>query len=152
MASIVHQVWINAPASRVYEGLATAVGLTRWWIRTYSVESPEGTILSHDPGPEHGEVHFRVLESVKDERVVWEVVSEHPKTSPMGAWKGTKIVFQIARRENPGPRLGVTSGVRKMTVLEFRHDGLDDKGEYFAYGNYAWAMILAALQKWCERA
>ncbi len=31
MATLYHQVWINAPVSKVYEALATADGLGKWW-------------------------------------------------------------------------------------------------------------------------
>jgi len=31
MATLYHQVWINAPVSKVYEALATADGLGSWW-------------------------------------------------------------------------------------------------------------------------
>jgi len=35
MATLLHQVWINAPLSKVYDSVATAEGLGTWWRRTH---------------------------------------------------------------------------------------------------------------------
>ena len=50
--------------------------------------------LSHDPGPEHGVVRLKVLETSPEKRVEWECISTHPKSSPASAWTGTHIVFE----------------------------------------------------------
>lgn len=46
MATIHHQVWIDAPVSKVYEALATADGLGKWWGPHTSIETADGLILA----------------------------------------------------------------------------------------------------------
>lgn len=150
MATLYHQVWINAPVGRVYEAISTAKGLSRWWAPHTSTETDGVTVLAHNPGAEHGEVKMKVLDTVQDKRVEWEIISSHPKRSPASAWTGTYIVFEIAERENPGSWLGIGGGQRHMTVLEFRHSGWDEKSEYFGFCNFAWGETLLMLKQWCE--
>jgi hypothetical protein len=59
-------------------------------------------------------------------------------------------VFELATRENPGARLGVSGGGPHMTVLEFRHSGWDESSEYFGFCNFAWGATLMMLKQWCE--
>lgn len=54
MATLYHQVWINAPVSRVYKALATADGLGNWWAPHTSTDTDAGLVLAHSPGAEHG--------------------------------------------------------------------------------------------------
>lgn len=39
MVTLYHQVWINAPVSKVYEALANADGLCSWWAPHTSTET-----------------------------------------------------------------------------------------------------------------
>jgi uncharacterized protein YndB with AHSA1/START domain len=150
MATLYHQVWIDAPAAKVYEALATAEGLGNWWAPHTSTETEASLVLSHSPGPEHGDVKMKVLARVQNRRVEWEIISSHPKRSPASGWTGTRISFEITERENPGARLGISSGRPQMTVLEFRHSGWDEKSEYFGFCNFAWGETLLMLKQWCE--
>ena len=93
---------------------------------------------------------MKVLDTVRDSRVEWEIISTHPKRSPASAWTGTRITFEIAERENPGPWLGISSGAPRMAVLDFRHSGWDENSAYFGFCNFAWGETLLTLQKWCE--
>lgn len=150
MATLHHQVWIDAPVSKVYEALATADGLGKWWAPHTSTETEDGLILSHSPGPEHGDVKMKVLDTTPNQRVEWEIVSTHPETSPAFGWMGTRILFEIEERENPGARLGVGSGGPRLAVLEFRHSGWDEESDYFGFCNFAWGVTLLRLKQWCE--
>ncbi|MCI0589336.1 MAG: SRPBCC domain-containing protein [Planctomycetes bacterium] len=150
MATIQHQVWIEAPASKVYEGLATAEGLGKWWAPHTSTQTKEGLFLSHSPGGEHGDVRMKVLDRTKDKRVEWQIVSDHPRRSPASAWTGTRILFEISERENPGPWLGIASPRKRLAVLEFSHSGWDEESDFFGFCNFAWGETLLMLKKWCE--
>jgi hypothetical protein len=57
MATLYHQVWIDAPAAKVYEALA-------------STETEDGLVLAHGPGPAHGAVQMKVLDSTPNKRAV----------------------------------------------------------------------------------
>jgi uncharacterized protein YndB with AHSA1/START domain len=137
MATIYHQVWINAPTAKVYEAIATAEAIGTWWDKQTATETDTGLVLEHDPGPEHGVVKMQVLQMVQDTRVEWECISTHPKTSPASAWTGTHVIFEITARE-------------KMAILDFRHSGWDKNSEYFGFCNYGWGVALQKLQQVCE--
>ena len=137
MATLHHEVWINAPTARVYEAFATEVGIGSWWDKPKAVKSDAGVVLEFSPGAEHGVLRMKVLELVQGKRVEWECISAHPKTSPASAWTGTHVVFAITERENGA-------------ILDFRHSGWDESSEYFGFCNYQWGVALQKLKQWCE--
>ena len=100
MATLYHQVWINAPQATVYDAVSTPDGIGTWWDKQEAIETDGGLILEHNPGPEHGTVKLKVLEMSKDKRVEWECISTHPKSSPASAWTGTHFSFDISERGN----------------------------------------------------
>ena len=150
MTTIHHQVWINAPLKRVYDALATAEGLGRWWAPHTSTKTEDGLVLSHNPGAEHGEVKMKVIDTARDKRVEWQIISSHPKHSPASAWTGTHIIFEITKRANPGLWLGISDKAPQMAVLEFRHSGWDVNNEFYGFCNFAWGETLLMLKQWCE--
>ncbi len=64
MATLYHQVWIDAPVAKVYEALATAEGLGNWWAPHTSTQTGAGLVLAHSPGEQHGDVKMKVLDTV----------------------------------------------------------------------------------------
>jgi uncharacterized protein YndB with AHSA1/START domain len=150
MATLYHQVWINAPVAKVYEAISTAAGLSSWWGPHTSTQTDTGLVLAHSPGEQHGDVKMKVLDLVQDKHVEWEIISTHPKRSPASAWTGTRIIFELAERENPGHWMGMNNGERILTVLDFRHSGWDENSEYFGFCNFAWGETLLMLKQWCE--
>lgn len=82
MATIRHQVFINAPVAKVYEAISTPEGISTWWDKQTPIQTDRGLVLKHNPGPEHGVVQLRVVELVPNKRVEWECISTHPKSSP----------------------------------------------------------------------
>ncbi len=137
MATLYHQVWINAPAARVYEAISTAEGISSWWDKQTATETDSGLVLEHNPGPEHGVVKLKVLQMAPDKWIEWECISTHPKSSPASAWTGTHFSFEITEREN-------------MAILDFRHSGWDENSEYLGFCNFGWGVALQKLQRWCE--
>lgn len=150
MATLYHQVWIDAPASKVYQALATAEGLGKWWAPHTSTETPGGTILAHDPGERHGEVRFKVIGNLPNQRVEWEVISTHPSQSPASSWTGTRILFELSEETSPGGWLGMEDDGKVLTKLEFRHSGWDENSPFLGFCNYAWGETLGMLKKSCE--
>jgi hypothetical protein len=45
MTTIHHQLQIDAPVSRVYEALATAEAISKWWDEQTARQTPEGVVL-----------------------------------------------------------------------------------------------------------
>jgi uncharacterized protein YndB with AHSA1/START domain len=150
MATIYHQVWINAPVAKVYEALSTAEGISNWWDKQTAVETATGQVLEHNPGPMHGVVKLKVLELVPDKHIEWECISTHPKTSPGSAWTGTHIRFDLYERGNVAGLSGFGQDGDRISVLDFRQIGYDEHSEYFGYNNFAWGCVLQELKKWCE--
>ena len=152
MATIYHQVWLEASAQKVYEALATAESIGKWWAPHSSTLTAEGVeILAHDPGERHGEVRMKVTAKVPGERVEWEVISHHPEQSPASAWTGTRILFELSERPNPGSWRGIPEGDRKLAVLEFRHSSWDENSPFLGFCNFAWGAVLTMLKQACEK-
>lgn len=150
MATLNHQVWINAPASKVYKALATAEGLSSWWAPHTSTQTATSLVLAHGAGSEHGEVQMKVIDKTQNKRIEWEIISTHPRLSPASAWTGTHIVFELSERKNPGHWLGISDGEARMAVVEFSHSGWDENNEFFGFCNFAWGETLLMLKQWCE--
>jgi uncharacterized protein YndB with AHSA1/START domain len=150
MATLYHQVWIDAPMSRVYEALATAEGVGHWWGPHTSRRTTDGLVLSHGADSPHGRLDMLVVDLVEPRRVEWEIISKHPARSPASAWTGTRIAFELAERENPGGWLGIDSPSPRLTVLELRHSGWDEGSPYLGFCNFGWGAALLELKRWSE--
>ena len=138
MATIHHQVSINAPVARVYDALATAEGIGTWWDPQTRTETDRGVVLEHNPGPEHGVVRLRVVELVPGRRVEWECISTHPESSPASAWTGTHFIFELTERGD------------RTTILDFRQTGYDQRSTFFGSNNVAWGQVLQSLKQTVE--
>lgn len=149
MATLYHQLWIDAPARAVYDALATADGLATWWAPHTETETDEGLVLAHSPGEAHGDVQFRVVERIANRRIEWEVISSHPTQSPASSWTGTHIVFELSEAPSPGAWMGMPEG-KTLTVLNFQHAGWNETSPFLGFCNYAWGVTLDELRKACE--
>ena len=88
MATIHHQVAIDAPPAKVYAAIATADGISTWWDKQTAVNSERGLVFEHNPGPEHGVVKLRVVELVPNKRVGAVASSSSPTRRPGGkCWR-----------------------------------------------------------------
>lgn len=150
MATIHHQLWIDAPQATVHDALASAQGLSRWWIPHQQAVIDGDTLISHNPGPAHGVVAMKLLEGVAGQCVRLEVISRHPPQSPASAWTGTEIRFDLSRRASPGTWRGLPHEGDPMTVLEFQHLGWDPQSDYYGFCSQAWAETLVMLRRWAE--
>lgn len=137
MATLHHQVRINTPPEVLYEALTTENGIGSWWDKPKAVKSDAGVVLEFNPGAEHGLLRMKVLDSVQGKQVEWECISAHPKNSPASAWTGTRIIFEISKKET-------------VAILNFRHVGWDENSEYFGFCNYQWGVALQKLKHACE--
>ena len=142
--------WWTATAAWRWACSAVARSTSRWWIPHQQSQLDGETIISHNPGPEHGPVAMKVLEIVTGQRVRWEIISHHPPQSPASAWTGTEVRFDLSRRASPGPWRGLPHEGEPMTVLEFQHLGWDPHNEYFGFCSQAWAETLVMLRRWAE--
>lgn len=138
MATIRHQVVIDAPAAKVYEAIATAEKIGTWWDKQTPTQTDRGLVLEHNPGPEHGVVKLRVVKQVPNKRIEWECISTHPKSSPASAWTGTHFIFEIVSVDS------------KHTKVDFSQTDYDERSEFFSFNNSAWAEVLQNLKQVME--
>lgn len=98
----------------------------RWW--TGDVEGPAHA-LGDEFSYRYGILHFsmqRVTELEPGHRTVWQVVDSHlPGNDDPEEWTGTRIVFEISRREGG-------------TELRFSHRGLVPRFQCYASCSSAW--------------
>lgn len=151
--NIHHQVAIVAPAERIYEKIAIPENIGNWWDEQTVVETPEGTVLEHNPGEDHGVVQLKVLECVANRRVEWKCISKHSATSPASAWTGTHFVFELIEAETPASKvLRCFAGLdeKQITTLDFYHSEYPEDSKFLGFNNFAWGQILQGLKNQCE--
>jgi len=137
MATIHHQVLIDAPLASVYQAIATAEGISTWWDKQTPRQTPDGLVLEHSPGAEHGVVKLRVVELVPDERIEWECISTHPETSPASEWTGTQFLFDLSARGDE-------------TAVDFRQIGYNERSPFYSTNREAWRSVLDNLKRVVE--
>lgn len=130
MSDILHEIHIDAPASKVYPALATVPGLARWWTSTTGGESKVGKMIEFRFN-DHV-VPSRVDELVEDERVAWEIVGTGDE------WEGTKVTFDLT--EDNG-----------RTTLRFGHREWKKATGFYAHCTTKWATFLLSLREYVER-
>ena len=145
MATLYHQVQINAPVSRVYEAIAIPDKIGTWWDKQAVTETDRGSVLEHNPGPEHGAVKLRVVELIPNTRVEWECISTHPRSSPASAWTGTHFIFELRESES-----GAASAQGSATTLDFHQVGYDEQSRFYGSNNFAWGQVLQNLKRVVE--
>ncbi len=151
MSTLYHQVFLNTTKEKLFDAIATAEAITKWWEPHEATITADGTVLSHDPGEAHGIVRQKIVDLVPNERIEWECVSSgHPATSPASAWPGTHVIWEISEQKNRPAMSGFGTESDQMTVLDFRHSGWDESSPYFAFCNFAWGCVLQMLKEHCE--
>lgn len=138
MATLYHQLWIACPAQRLFAAISQVEGVASWWHAPRAVMTDACVMWEFRPGPEHGVLKMKIVEQTPTRRVEWKCVSMHPESSPVSAWTGTHIVFEISEE-------------KAQSVLDFRHVGWDEHSPYFGFCNYHWGQALAKLKELCER-
>jgi uncharacterized protein YndB with AHSA1/START domain len=139
MATIHHRILVDAPASSVYEAISNPERIGSWWDQQTVTHTDRGTVLEHNPGPEHGIVKLLVVELVPNERIEWECISTHPTTSPASAWTGTRFTFELSSHDDG-------------TTVDFTQSGYDEQSPFFASNKAAWGEVLQNLKHVLEAA
>lgn len=146
MASIMHELWIDAPRNDVYALIGSAVGVSQWWDPQTEVAEDNDVYWEHTPGPEHGTVRMQVLQRDLGRLLEWQCVSKHNRETPASAWTGTRLRFELFdRAERPNANRAWSKAVPAKTVLIFEHSGWDAESPHLAFCNFAWASVLQNL-------
>lgn len=146
MTSIKHEVWIDAPPERVFELLSSAEAIGTWWDEQTERDTPEGVVLEHSPGPEHGTVRFLVLATEAPNLVRWKCISKHSENVPASEWTDTIISFSVGDRSSSRAATEKWAAeIPIQTVLKLEHTGWREDARYLPFCNYAWANVLTNL-------
>ena len=130
MFDILHFVGIEASEARVYDALSTKSGLAGWWTENVSGDEHVGGILKFR-FDQFGANDMKVLELAANERVSWGCVGGAPE------WIGTRITFELKKREN---EIG----------LLFAQRGWREQVEFMHYCSTKWAVYLVGLKQLVE--
>lgn len=135
MADIIHRIGIRAPATKVYDALATAEGVAGWWTRdTTSTASVGGTVnvtFRDQAGAEIGHMDFEMTKLEPGRAVHWRFVDGPPE------WLGTHVTFELA--EDGG-----------MTIVNFGHRNWKEPVEFMGHCSTKWAVFLLSLRELVE--
>lgn len=128
MATIYHQVGIQAPLKTVYDAIATTEGVTQWWTQT-----------SGDPA-KGGELQFAfddhivratVSKNTPQHYVEWTVAGD------AGEWLDTRICFELDQKED-------------QVMVNFQHADWTQASRFMGHCSTKWAVFLLSLKDYLE--
>ena len=130
MATIYHQIIVQAELKVIYEAITSQEGLSNWWIKECDVKAEKGYINTFKvEGYPLNKMKVKKLKPFT--KVEWKCLDGHKK------WIGTKISFSISEGK---------SG----SILKFKHSKWKKQSDFFATCNFHWARHLIILQNYCE--
>ena len=133
MVDIRHRIGITAPASAVYDALATRPGLQRWWTSDTTGDSEVGGKLTFRFGAPDRFMVMEVTELTPSERVTWRCI-DGPEE-----WIGTDILFDLHRNDD-----------EDETVVLFTHSGWREPVEFMHHCTSKWGTYLMSLKHGVE--
>ncbi|MFD0871556.1 MULTISPECIES: SRPBCC family protein [Paenibacillus] len=130
MANIEHLQTVNVPASKVYETLTTAEGLSEIWTNELIVNNQIGFINEFRFGS-NDITKMRIEELITNKKVVWQCIDSDPE------WIGTTISFDI-------------EGKNGKSFITLSHSNWKEVTPFYRSCNYNWAIFLYSLKSYCE--
>lgn len=130
MANIEHLQTVNVPASKVYETLTTAEGLSEIWTNELIVNNQIGFINEFRFGS-NDITKMRIEELITNKKVVWLCIDSDPE------WLGTTISFDIEEKNG-------------KSFITLRHSNWKEVTPFYRSCNYNWAIFLYSLKSYCE--
>lgn len=153
MATLHHQVWIDASITTVYAAISTATGVSSWWDQQTEKEIQGDLVWEHSPPPAEGNaaIGLKVIERVPDQRVVLRCAYAPADATASEDWIGTTLKFELRKRADCfSANSGWMKHIPAQTILNFTHSGWADDASYLAFCNTAWGGVLASLKSTCE--
>lgn len=152
MTQLHHQVWIDAPADRVYAAISEADRLAAWWDSHTETRQGPDLIWEH-AFSRGGALQMKVVARVPDQRVVLECIGAPQDGTVDEEWLGTTLTFALSDRSaRPHTNAGWMGEMRGQTILDFTHAGWRAGAHYAALCNATWGMVLMGLKGQCEAA
>ena len=134
MVDIVHRIGIRAPASKVYEAVATTRGVAGWWTRDTTGTAKVGGTVNvrfRKDGQEIGRMDFEMTKLDPDREVRWRMLAGPQE------WVGTDVTFELVQDGD-------------MTILIFGHRNWKEPVEFMAHCSMKWAVFLLSLRELVE--
>jgi uncharacterized protein YndB with AHSA1/START domain len=128
MADIIHEFPVKAIPEQVFQLFSTASGLEKWWTKTSSGESREGSTLRLYFGPQF-DWQARVTRHVPPSSFELQITQAHPD------WMGSRVGCELAP-------VGIGA-----TLVRFYHTGWPEENEHWRVSCFCWAMYLRILRR-----
>lgn len=135
MIDIIHRIGIKAPATDVYQAIASVDGVAAWWTRETTGDARVGesiTVRFRDHGVEKGRMDLEVLALRPAKEVQWRVQAGPPE------WVGTDVTFTLSQEG-------------EYTVVLFGHRNWREAVEFTAHCSMKWATFLLSLRDLVEK-
>jgi uncharacterized protein YndB with AHSA1/START domain len=131
MPDLLHEIFVDAPAEKVYLALATQSGLSGWWTADTVMEARVGG--SAQFGFDRRATVFRMIveELVPSKRVVWSCQGD------VDEWKDTRLTWELSPKE-------------RGSVVQFRHANWREASHFFAICNSSWGELMYRLKNYVE--
>jgi len=130
MANIEHLQTVHVPASKIYETLTTAEGLSEVWTNELIINNQIGFINEFRFGS-NDITKMRIEELITNQKVVWQCIDSDPE------WIGTIISFDIQEKNG-------------KSFITLRHMNWKEVTPFYRSCNYNWAIFLYSLKSYCE--
>jgi len=130
MANIEHLQTVHVPASKVYDTLTTAEGLSEIWTKELVVTNRVGFVNEFRFGS-NDVTKMRIEEVLLNKKVVWQCIDSDPE------WIGTMISFDIEEKNG-------------KSFVTLRHSNWREVTPFYRSCNYNWAIFLLSLKSYCE--
>jgi len=121
MANIEHLQTVHAPASKVYETLTTAEGLSEIWTNELIVNNQVGFVNEFRFGSDDV-TKMKIEELIPNKKVVWHCIDSDAE------WIGTMISFDIEEKNG-------------KSFLTLRHMNWKEVTPFYRSCNYNWAFF-----------
>lgn len=134
MIDIIHRIGIRAPATEVYQAIASIDGVAGWWTKETTGEAAVGETIQvcfRDHGVEKGRMDLEVRSLSPAKEVQWRVTAGPPE------WIGTDVTFSLSQQD-------------EYTVLLFGHRNWREAVEFTAHCSMKWATFLLSLRDLVE--
>lgn len=131
MPDLLHAIFINAPAEKVYAALTTQNGLRGWWTSDAGIEERVGGKAEFGFDKRATVFRMKVEELVPAKRVVLFCHGD------VDEWKGTKLTWELAGKDGG-------------TNLQFRHSNWREATHMFAICNSSWGELTYRLKAYAE--
>src|SRR5688572_9601801 len=126
MPDILHDFYIKAPVSQVFDAISTPAGLNQWWTKTSAGQAKVGAELVLGFGPEY-DWRAVVTKWERDKGFEFKMIKSD------NDWDGSFVGFEL--RDADGG-----------TQVHFYHKSWPELNEHYRISSYCWAMYLRLLK------